>query len=404
MKNRLFMQFSWILMGRVIAAALQAATVILLARLLGPHQFGILAAVLGIIIWLQAVADLGMAKLVVRERSDGTSTGLVSGGLWVNSRSTLILGLALTLSFLIAAIFLDAAFYLMLPLAISAASEKNADTWLGVAIADGDTHLNSINLVCRRALALAGFVLLTSIEVAPMLAYSVAVAVAALCSVVFARRHVSKLGLSERELLRSTLEAARPFWINTLAVQLRNLDAVFVGFLASPLVAGYYASASKLTSPLRMLPTSMAVVILPHAARTRKDSARKVAKLVLLSGTFVGTIYVSLIFVVPWIVPIILGDEYESSIVPLQIVLVGLVFAAFTSLFGAVLQGRGFPQLVASASVGTTIYLLFALLVLTPLGGAVGAASALATSFALESIALAVFLVIKILRKASSVD
>lgn len=404
MKNRLFMQFSWILMGRVIAAAIQAVTVIILARFLGPHQFGVLAAVLGIIIWLQAVADLGMAKLVVRERSAGTSTGLVSGGLWLNSRSTLILGLALTLAFLGAATFLDEAFYLMMPLAISAASEKNADTWLGVAIADGDTHLNSLNLVCRRALALAGFLLLTSIEVAPMLAYSVAVAVAALCSVVFAHRHVSKLEISEREPLRNTLDAARPFWINTLAVQLRNLDAVFVGVLASPVVAGYYASASKLSSPLRMIPTSLALVILPHAARTRKDSARKVARLVLLSGTLAGTIYASLVFIVPWIVPIVLGDEYESSIVPLQIVLVGLVFAAFTSLFGAVLQGRGFPQLVASASVGTTIYLLIALLVLTPLGGAAGAAFALATSFALESIALGMFLVIKILRKASSAD
>lgn len=73
MKNRLFKQFSWILLGRVVAAALQAATVVILARLLGPLQFGVLAAVLGIIIWLQAVADLGMAKLVVRERSVGSS-------------------------------------------------------------------------------------------------------------------------------------------------------------------------------------------------------------------------------------------------------------------------------------------------------------------------------------------
>ncbi|MGP5115508.1 lipopolysaccharide biosynthesis protein [Corynebacterium casei] len=404
MKNRLFKQFSWILLGRVVAAALQAATVVILARLLGPLQFGVLAAVLGIIIWLQAVADLGMAKLVVRERSVGSSPGKVSGALWVNSGSTVILGLILILSFIAAGILFDEVFFLMLPLAISAASEKNADTWLGVAIADGDTHLNSLNLVGRRALALAGFLLLTSIEFAPILAYSVAVAVAALCSVVFAHRHVSKLGVAEREPLRITLDAARPFWINTLAVQLRNLDAAIVGFLASPVVAGYYASASKLASPLRMLPTSLAVVVLPHAARTREGSGKTIARLVLLAGTLVGLIYISLLLVVPWLVPMILGFEYQDSIVPLQIVLMGLVFAAFTSLFGAVLQGRGFPGEVATASVATTIYLLVALLVLTPLGGALGAALALATSFALEAVALAVFFVLKILRKESSAD
>src|SRR5699024_4972797 len=175
-----------------------------------------------------------------------------------------------------------------------------------------------------------------------------------------------------------------------------------VGAMASPGVAGYYASASKLTSPLRMLPTSLAVVILPHAARTRRDSAKTIANLVLLSGALVGIIYISLIFLVPWLVPIFLGSEYQPSIVPLQIVLMGLVFAAFTSLFGAVLQGRGFPRQVATASILTTIYLLIALLVLTPLGGAAGAASALATSFALEAVALAVFFIFKIFRKESS--
>lgn len=402
MRTQLFRQFSWILLGRLVAAALQATTVIILARLLGPHQFGVLAAILGAIIWLQAVADLGVAKLVVRERTDGASRGVVSGGLWVNSRSTFILGLVLALLFLFSGVFFDEAFFLMLPLAVSAAGEKNADTWLGVAIADGDTHLNSINLVCRRALALGGFLLLASTDIAPMLAYTIAVAIAALCSVAFAHRHVSKLVVAEREPLRAVLDLARPYWINTLAVQLRNLDAGIVGAMASPGVAGYYASASKLTSPLRMLPTSLAVVILPHAARTRRDSAKTIANLVLLSGALVGIIYISLIFLVPWLVPIFLGSEYQPSIVPLQIVLMGLVFAAFTSLFGAVLQGRGFPRQVATASILTTIYLLIALLVLTPLGGAAGAASALATSFALEAVALAVFFIFKIFRKESS--
>ncbi|MEY8579100.1 oligosaccharide flippase family protein [Corynebacteriaceae bacterium 6-324] len=404
MRHQLFKQFSWILMGRVVAAALQAATIIVLARLLGPHQFGVLAAVLGVIIWLQAVADLGMAKLVVRERSEGATTGLVSGGLWVNSRSTLILGLVLAFCFILAGMLFNEAFFFMLPLVISAAGEKNADTWLGVAIADGDTHLNSINLVCRRALALVGFLFFSSIEVNPMLAYSVSVAVAALCSVGFAHRHVSKLVVDKREPLRVILNLARPYWINTLAVQLRNLDAGIVGIMASPGVAGYYASASKLSSPLRMLPTSLAVVLLPHAARTRKDAAEKIAKLVLLSGTIVGLIYVALIFIVPWLVPIFLGSQYQPSIVPLQLVLMGLVFASFTSLFGAVLQGRGFTRQVATASVLTTIFLLLALLVLTPLAGAVGAALALASSFAIEAVALAMFFVFKILRKESSND
>jgi len=398
-KSKLFSQFSWILAGRIIAAALQAATVAILARLLGPQQFGVLAVVLGVIIWLQAVADLGMAKLVVRERAAGNSADLVAGGLWINSRSTLILSIVLGLAFIGGGLAFDESLFLMLPLAVSAAGEKNADTWLGVAIADGDTHLNSLNLVGRRTIALTGFLTLNSLDISPMLSYSSAVAVAAITSVIFARRHVSKLEISARASFAETISTARPFWMNTLAVQLRNLDAMVVGVVANASAVGYYATASKLSGPLNMLPTSLSVVILPHAARTRRESLSSIVKIVFLAGSLVGLIYLSLVFIIPWLIPTVLGHAYIPAIVPLQIVLVGLIFAAFSSLFGAVLQGRGLPREVATIAVCATIYLMVALAVLGSIFGAVGAALALASSYAVDSLALGAVFILKVLRK-----
>jgi O-antigen/teichoic acid export membrane protein len=398
-KNKLFAQFSWVLIGRVVAAILQAATVAVLARELGPHQFGTLAAVLGVIIWFQAVSDLGMSKLVVKERATSGSDSLVAGGLWVNSRSTILLGIILGIGFTGAGLTLDHNFLLMAPLAISAAGEKNADTWLGVAIADGDTHLNSINLVSRRSLALFGFLGMHYMGIETLFSYSIAAAFAALISVAFARRHVSGIVTSQRDSVSNVLASARPFWKNTLAVQLRNLDAGIVGMVTNAGVAGYYATASRLSGPLRMLPTSLAIVILPQAARTRNEPTPSIVRIVLLAGSAVGCIYISLIVTIPWLLPLVFGKAYLPAIVPLQIVLAGLVFAGFTSLFGAVLQGRGFPQEVATISVITTFYLLLALVVLTTAGGAVGAAAALATSFAIEAIALGVIFRFRILSK-----
>lgn len=399
MRRRLTEQFSWILLGRVAAAALQAVILAILARSLGPQQFGVLAAVLGVIVLLQAGADLGMGKMVVRERSAGDSQDLLAAGLWVNARSSLILCLALALGFLSAGLSIDHMFLLMLPLAVSAAGEKNADTWLGVAIADGDTHLNSINLVSRRAVALVSFLVLNCFGFLPLLSYSVSVALAALGSVTFARRHVSRLDLPVRASVSNTIKAARPYWINTLAVQFRNLDTGIVGIVASPVAAGFYATASKLSSPLRMLPTSLSVVILPHAARTRHRSAFSILPIVFFTGALVGLIYILLVFLVPWGLPALLGEVYRPAVVPLQIVLVGLIFAAFTSLFGAAMQGRGYSQTVAVVSVSSTIYLLLTLVVFAVVGGPTGAALALATSYMLESIALGVCFSFKTLRK-----
>lgn len=402
MRRRLTEQFSWILLGRVIAAALQAVILAILARSLGPQQFGVVAATLGVIILLQAMADLGMGKLVVRERSAGDSETLLAGGLWINARSSLVLCLALAIGFLSLGLFIDHAFLLMLPLAVSAAGEKNADTWLGVAIADGDTHLNSINLVSRRTIALVSFLILNYFGFPPILSYSVSVALAALGSVIFARRHVSRLALPVRASISHTIGAAQPYWINTLAVQFRNLDAGIVGIVASPVAAGFYATASKLSSPLRMLPTSLAVVILPHAARTRHRSAYSILRLVFFAGALVGLVYVLLVFFVPWGLPVLLGEAYRPAVVPLQIVLVGLIFAAFTSLFGAAMQGRGLSKSVAAVSVSSTIYLLLALVIFTGVSGSTGAAIALATSYMLESIALGVCFSFKALRKENN--
>lgn len=403
MSSRLSTQFSWILVGRIVAAALQAVTLVILARALGPQEFGILTAVLGITIWLQAVADLGIGKMVVRERSDGSSPELVAGALWLNARSSLVLGISLGLAFVLAGSFFNTIFFLMLPLAFSVAGEKNADTWLGVAIADGDTHLNSLNLVGRRAGALGIFLALNLIGMVPLLSYSVAVAVSAAGSVIFARIHVSRLVGAPRSSMRVVFSCARPFWVNTLAVQLRNLDSAIVGLISSATVAGYYATASRLTGPLRMLPTSLAVVILPHVARTRQNSIRPVIRLVLSFGICVGFLYIALLFAVPWGVPTILGEAYRSAILPLQIVLLGLVFAGFTSLLGAVLQGRGMQRQVATVSICGTIYLLATLVMFTILHGAEGAAFALASSFALEAFTLSVMILVNERRRETSV-
>lgn len=399
MNKKLSLQFSWILLGRVLAAGLQATILAVLARALGPQQFGVLAAILGVIILLQAASDLGMGKLIVRERSAGDSEDLLAGGLWVNSISSTILGLILALVFVGAALTIDKSFFLMLPLAISAAGEKNADAWLGVAIADGDTHLNSINLVGRRALSLIIFMGLSHFEVSPLLSYSIAVAISALASVMFARQHVSKIVLSKEISIKLTLLAARPYWVNTLAVQFRNLDSAIVGIVASPAAAGFYATAAKLSSPLRMLPTSLAVVILPHAARTRNESAGSLAKIAFASGSIVGVLYILIALLVPWALPLLLGDSYLPAVTPLQIVLIGLVFASFSSLFEAALQGRGYPRMVAISSVLTTLYLLTTMVTFTTISGAIGSAVALATSYAFESIVLGGCFTLKALRK-----
>lgn len=399
--TKLARQFSWILAGRVLAAIIQASTLIILARVLEPQEFGLIAAVLGITIVLQALADLGVGKMLIRERARDKESSLLGGGIRLNSHSTGVLAVLLGLGFLIFGVFFDPRFLFMIPLAISVAGEKNADTWLGIAIADGDVRLNTTNLVVRRAIALISFLVLLQLAVAPILSYSLAVAVAAIFSVVFSRKIISHRVIGDHANFRETFRATFPYWVNTLVSQLRNLDAALIGLIAGTGVAGYYSAAARLTGPLRMLPDSLAVVLLPYATRARNRPLTNLYKILLVFLSPLAIIYCGLALVVPGAVPVVLGEDYVPAIPAIQIVLVGLVFSGMKSLLNSVMQGRGMQKQVASLAVVTTIYILVVLIILTPLFGANGAAIALASGFLIEALSLfCVLLIMEFKRKS----
>lgn len=396
MATQISSQFSWILFGRVLAAALQAVLIVMLARALGPADFGLLSAVLGIIMVLQAVFDLGLRKMVLRERAEGSTPPIVAGGLWLNSVSSISLGISVGVLLLILGLLVDPIYYFMVPLAFCAAAEKNADTWLGIALADGDAKINTFNLVGRRAVALLLFLGLLQFKINFVLGYSLAVSVAAIVSVLFARSIVKEASTGERASIRETFIVARPYWANTLAAQLRNLDVAVVNATASSSAAGFYATAARLSGPLRMLPTSLGTVLLPRAAQSKGASLAPIIRILVIAGPLFALMYLLLALLAPWLVETALGDEYIPVIEPLQIVLFGLVFAAITSLVQPVLQGLGFQRAVAIIAVLTTVLILVGLLALSSPFGEVGAAMALAVGFAFECVALLIVTFIRL--------
>lgn len=383
---RLVNQFSWILVGRVLAAGIQAGTLILLARSLPLSDFGLLNGALGVVIVLQAVADLGISKLLIRERAKDPSSGMISDGLLLNSRLSFLLFIIISAGFIMAGLVLDSRFLMMIPLAVSAAGEKNADTWLGIAVADGDVWLNSTNLVVRRLLALIVFIACLQVEFEPILAYTIGVAVGAVVSVLFSRKVISERVPKSGKVTRAVIIASMPFWVNSLVSQLRNFDSAIVGLLAGTVTAGYYSAAAKLTSPMRMLPDSLAQVLLPYATRSRNKSVLSLFKIVMIFSIVMTPIYLLLTFCAPWIVPILLGGEYIPAISAIQIVFIGLVFSSLNSLLRSIMQGRGMQNHVATVAVVVTITMLLLILILTPNYGANGAAFALSSGFLIELI------------------
>lgn len=387
-------QFVWVAGGRIAAAVIQALMLLLLARSVAPADFGIFSAIFGLGVVAQNVFDLGLGTFVIRERARDSESPLLVRALQMNSGASLLMGLVGTTALLVTSLG-DATFLTYIPLIVAMAVERNADVRLGLALADGKARINVTNLVTRRTFALVLFVPLTYLaHLDPIIAFGLASVAAATASALSAHLYIRGTDIERgtRTSVRTTLAAATPFWINSVATQARNLDALLVTVLAGPVVSGLYATASRLTGPLRILPTSLSAVLLPQATRLASDSAerRRWLRGVLKVTGVMLVFYGMLALVIPPLVPLVLGAEYAPSGTAVRIVLAGLVFAAAASLLSTTLQGWGDAAYVGKVAAVTTAVCLAAVGLGALELGASGAAIGLSLSFLVQAAALIV--------------
>ncbi|WP_259540519.1 lipopolysaccharide biosynthesis protein [Herbiconiux daphne] len=397
-------QFAWVSAGRIVAALIQALTMLLLVRTVAPAEFGFFSAVYGVVTVVQTAIDLGIPTYVIRERAKDASQPFVTSALRLSNLLSLLLAFLLLAAFVALGFTFDSRFFLLVPLAIWAAAERNADAWLGVVFADGDAKINTANLVGRRLGNLGLFVLLVLLtQIDPVLAFGISSASAAVVSWVFAHVYVARRLVPYEPVKAGYLiRESWPYWLNSVATQARNLDTALTSVLAGSTQAGFYAAASRLTSPLRILPTSLASVLLPASSKRDASNIRGLIKLVALAVAAFAVMYAVLIIVIPFGVPVLLGAEYEGAILALQITAVGLVFASSASLLGSLLQGVGMKHFVAMVAVVTTCTCLAGVALGALLWGATGAALGLAFSYVVQSAALSTRLTMFVVRKETN--
>lgn len=390
-RKKLASQFAWVSIGRLLGALIQAVTMLLLARDLGPYEFGIFSAVFGTAIVFQSGLDLGIATMVVKERAADSANPIIQSALKLADRLAFAIFGVTALPLLAMGLFLDSFFYALLPLSVWAACERHTDTWLSVPLADGDARINTQNLLIKRTVTALLYVGAVLADIDPAVAFSAAMALTALVSLVVIRKVVYNRIDVARPLTpySAVLRQSWPYWLNSLGTQARNLDTLLVSAVAGPSQAGLYAVTSRATGPLRILSTSMAAVLLPASASKSPKQIRRLLRFVGLATIGCAILYGGLVLIAPAVIRIFLGDSYIGATLPLQIVLGGLVFAAISSLFTSMLQGVGLQLYVAKTAIITTSTCLVLVCAGGLYQGAIGAALALAGSFVIQAMILA---------------
>lgn len=382
-------QYGWLLLARVVSAVLQSATLVLLARWAGPATFGLVASVTGILLLVGTVADFGLAGLLLRNQSLDRSSA--TAGVILRLNFLISTGLTMGVAVALTALGLSTSWpglLMLVPLAIWMAAEKNGDVWLSLATAAGRSHLVTVSLLVRRGLSLLLFIVLAE-GIATSLAFAVALAVGSVTANVLMRVTLKVNPTQGEHSYRSVARAALPFLFNSLAAMVRNLDVAIVSAAAGPVAAGIYAVPSRLTSPLRMLPTTMSPLIVRYAAIGTRASLRAVGRVSILVMTVMPAVLVVIAVWAPSIVEIVLGVSYATAVLPLRIICVGLVFAFAISLETSYLQGCGDASLVGRIGLAIVVVTIASLFAGALLGGSTGAAIAASATFALHFALLA---------------
>jgi O-antigen/teichoic acid export membrane protein len=165
----------------------------------------------------------------------------------------------------------------------------------------------------------------------------------------------------------------------------QRLDTYLVYFFLGTVSLGYYTIAVTFAEQLWILPLSVSMIMMPNlGSRETDDAAILTTKIVRIASIFVVLGSLVLALFTPFAFPMLYGNEYDPVILPLLCLLPGTATIGLFSIAEPFFQSRGRPKIpLAITAIGICMNLAMDL-ILIPVFGTVGAASASTIAYVLQ--------------------
>ncbi|MCK5509884.1 MAG: flippase, partial [Desulfobacterales bacterium] len=164
-----------------------------------------------------------------------------------------------------------------------------------------------------------------------------------------------------------------------------EVDTVMLGLLSTDAEVGTYAISKQIIIKLPHISLAMAMGTMPVFAKLNKGNKEELKKLfyklLRTNALIFAIISLGIIFLSRYFVPLIFGAEYNSSVLPLQILTVYLVSFSFSIFLSTFLDYQGLAKRRAVNLSGSMVLNVILNLILIPKYGAVGAATATSISY-----------------------
>ncbi|MBB5749578.1 lipopolysaccharide biosynthesis protein [Micrococcus sp. TA1] len=307
---------------RVLSSLMQGVMLFVLTLSLGPSAFGLFASVLVICGLLSAAVGFGSGTLALRlgnspdnRRVAGSIAVLRYPAALVAGAGTFLLGILLlgidSMALLWAAVLLGL-------------SETAGMVVESILFGRLRSRRAQAAIVTRRAVMLAAVVAGHLLDqVYPF----VIVAAAAL----FLGSALWLAGQVARPMpLRGVVKDSLPFWGADLLSKLQTQDVVLGSLLLAPIPAGIFAAASRITSPINILASSMMSIFTPAISSASPEERWPLFRSSLRMMTVACVGISALGPVAGWLLEAILPAEYDGVFLPIVVLCIGTGIAAVT--------------------------------------------------------------------------
>ena len=331
-----FRNSAWLVADKIYQAVAGVGVTIMLARYLGPEDFGNLAFVIAFVAIFQVIANLGMDNLILRDigddsQSDGTILGTVCAMRLVTGITCWLVG------YLAHGIIygFDAMLTMLVALALASLLFQPAeviDIWFRSQGKSRHIVLyrvvvytlsNAVKLLLvLSGASLAAFVSMLVIE---FMLYALAFLLAYRALRTQNRWQIDPgLGLA-------FLKESTPYILSGLSIMIyMRFDQILLKQYLGSAQLGIYAAVMPLATIWYIIPTSLTSSIMPFVAEVRRGSEaaymQLLGKLMRLYAVFGWFVFLATLIIAPLAVPWLYGPAYAESVV-------ALIIFSLTNLF-----------------------------------------------------------------------
>ena len=188
-----------------------------------------------------------------------------------------------------------------------------------------------------------------------------------------------------KQMLRLGIMYAFTFFI----IQLNyRVDILLLEKLSTIHEVGIYSLGAHIAEQLWQIPLAISIVLFSRTANMKDQSliTQSTISLARLSFVLIFLLSLAVIFIAPYIIPLVFGDEFSPSIDILQLILPGIIILVIFRVLSGQLAGMGKPYLAVYVFVPALIINILLNLLWIPEYGGKGAAWASDISYAVGTI------------------